>query len=76
MTLWRVLSRCFGCAHAHTYRERRDTGLVLVCDACGAAFPLALTDPAKAKRLKARLKKSIAKPKPPAKVITIARRSS
>lgn len=76
MSLWRFLSRVFGCSHAHTYRERRDTSLVLVCDACGASFPVALTDPAKAKRLKARLKKSIAKSKAPATVITIARRSS
>ena len=76
MTLWRFLSRVFGCPHAHTYRERRDTGLVLVCDSCARAFPVALSDPAKAKRLKARLKKSAAKPKQPAKVIDIARRSS
>ena len=63
MTLWRFLSRVFGCPHAHTYRERRDTALVLVCDACGASFPVNLTDHGKAKRLKARLKKSIRTPK-------------
>lgn len=76
MSLWRFLSRVFGCPHAHTYRERRDTSLVLVCDACGASFPVDVTDHGKAKRLKARLRKSAAKPKQPAKVITIARRSS
>lgn len=74
MLTWLLRLCRFRCRHPHTYRERREGQLMLVCDTCGRAFPVAVSDRDKAKRLRARLKKSRVHQKPPAPVIGIVRR--